>query len=303
MFKGLVTTLVLFLFFATTSVQGQQIKPNGRFLKDSIKIGVPIGFSLAVKHPRDIDIIFPDSLYDFGPYELDHKRYFPTQSDSAYSYDSAIYYITSFEIDSIQTFSLPVFVLHGNDSTAIYTAFDSVILQQLVAEVPDSVAIEAIPLKENTTYKRVSFQFNYPYFIIGTLILVLIIVLVIAFFGKRIKNYFLLRRMNKKHNKFIESYDRLVNNSEQSVNVQAERILVLWKQYLEKLLVRPYTQLTTKEILDYYKPQNIADALKTVDRTIYGNKPEKVILTENFTALKNYAQEKYEEKAEEVKNG
>lgn len=302
MFKGIIISLLWVLFFVTANVHGQQIKPRGQFLEDSIKVGVPVGFTLAVRHPKNIDVVFPDSLYDFSPYELVDKRYFPTQSDSVSSYDSAVYFITSFEIDEIQTLALPVFVLHNNDSTPIYTRPDTVILKTLVAEIPEA-GVEGLPLKENTTYKPVSYQFNYPYLIIGIALVLIIIGLVVVFYGKKIRKYFLIRKLNKQHRKFLEKFDRLLNEKERPVNEQAERLLVLWKQYLEKLEARPYTQLTTKEIINIYQPENIEDALKSLDRSIYGNVPENGLLTEKFTALKMFAQNKYEEKSKEVKNG
>ncbi|ELR71817.1 hypothetical protein C900_02192 [Fulvivirga imtechensis AK7] len=302
MFKGIISSLVLVLFFVAMNAQGQQIEPRGQFLSDSIKIGVPVAYSLAVKYPKELDIIFPDSLYNYAPFEFDKKRYFPTRSDSVYSYDSAVYYITSFEVDSIQHISLPVYVLHGRDSTAVYASSDTVVLQQLVTEIPDSVAVEAMPLKENTTYKRVAFQFNYPYFIIGAIILVIIAVLVFIFFGNKIRRYFFLRRMEKSHRKFIETYDAIALAKDQSVKLQAEKLLVVWKKYHEQLEARPYTKLTTKEIIRFYQPEGIETSLKALDRTIYSPKANGELMGD-YTALKKYSQKRYEEKVEEVKHG
>lgn len=303
MFRRIFTSLVVVLFFVALAAKSQQIQPHGQFLKDSIQIGIPVGFSLALKHPKDLDVVFPDSLYSYAPFELDHKMYFPTRSDSTYSYDSAVYYVTSFEVDSVQTLKLPVFVLTGHDSTTIYTETDSVILKQLVAEIPDSLAVEAMPLKENTTYKSVNFQFNYPYFIIGAVILVVIVVLVFVLFGGKIRRHYKLKRLQKAHSKFIEKYDALALAGDTAAKLQAEKILILWKQYLEKLESKPYTKLTTKEIIRNYQPQDIEEALRTLDRTIYGNVKSNGELMQKYTALKKYSQQKYEEKVEEVKHG
>lgn len=303
MYKGIARSLLPVLFFVVFNAQAQQIKPQGQFLSDSIKIGIPIGYSLSVKYPRGMDVVFPDSLYDYSPYELDHKRYFPTQSDSTHSYDSAVYYFTSFEIDSIQQLKLPVFILHGKDSTPVYAEADAAILKQLVAEIPDSVAAEAMPLKENTTYKRVRLQFNYPYFIIGAAILIVIIILFFVLFGGRLKKHYKLKRLKRANDKFIEKYDALVLNDQEPEKGKAEKALVLWKKYLEKLESKPYTQLTTKEIIQLYNPESIADSLKALDRVIYGNLSVNGEMMKQYTALKKYAQEKFMAKVEEVKHG
>ena len=302
MFKGIISSLVLVLFFVEMNAQDQQIEPHGQFLSDSIKIGVPVAYSLAVKYPKNLDIVFPDSLYKYAPFEFNRKKYFPTQSDSLYSYDSAVYFITSFEVDSIQHFSLPVFVLHGRDSTAVYAARDTVILQQLVAEIPDSVAVEAMPLIENTTYRRVPLQFNYPYFIIGAVILLIIAGLIFIFFGSKIRQYFFLKRLEKSHRKFIETYDSIALAKDQPAKRQAEQLLVVWKKYLEQLEARPYTKLTTKEIINFYKPEGIEASLKKVDRTIYSPRTNGELMGD-YSALKKYSQKRYEEKVEEVKHG
>lgn len=303
MFKGLIIklTVVVFFFIAWTA-QGQQIKPDGVFLSDSIKIGVPVTYSLSIKYPKEMDVVFPDSLFNYTPFEFEGKRYFTTRSDNEFSYDSAIFYLTSFEVDTVQHLSLPVFVLTGRDSTAVYADPDSVVLQHMVSEIPDSVAVEAMPLKENTTYRRVPLQFNYPYFIIGTVIVLLIAGLFIFFFGKSIRRYFYLRRLEKSHRKFIEDYDAVALAKDQPAKAQTEKLLVIWKKYLEKLEGKPYTKLTTKEIIRDYHHQSIEASLKAMDRTIYSPKGNGELIRD-YSAIKKYSQKIYEEKVQEVKHG
>lgn len=292
----------LVLVFISSNIFAQEIKPKGQFLKDTLKIGEPVPFSLALKYPKELDVVFPDSLFDFSPYELERKIYSPTRSDAQYSYDSAVYYISSFEIDSVQYFKLPVFIINSSDSTTIYTAQDSIILKQLVASVPDSVSAEAAPLIENTDYINVPLQFNYPYLIIGLIILIIVVILIIFLFGKRIKNYFILRRIKKNHQQFINNFETLQQKQNEPKSKLAENLLIHWKKYLEKLESRPYTKLTTKEIIMQYNPETIADDLKLVDRAIYASAQDNSV-DESFNALKEFANHQYEHKVEEVKNG
>lgn len=294
--------IALLLLFISSYGVSQQIQPHGQFLKDSVKIGESVGYALSLKYPRTLDVVFPDSLFTFSPYELESKRYFPTRSDSTYSYDSAIYYLTTYEIDQIQYFKLPVFVLQNGDSTAVYSAQDSIFLKEMVDEVPDSVSAEQAPLIENTDYINVPLAFNYPYFIIGFVLLVIILLVVTLVFGKRIKNQFILYRLKKKHQKFMEKFDSLHLKQNGTSSRLVEEILVLWKGYLEKLSNRPYTKLTTKELLQIKKMVTIEDDLKLLDRIIYANVPVNDI-DESYSALRQFAQSEYESKVEEVKHG
>ncbi|MEL7004276.1 MAG: hypothetical protein AAFN93_16280 [Bacteroidota bacterium] len=299
MFKKLTGVLLLFLFTGTLSGFSQEIKPTGTFLEDSVSIGKSIPYSLSVRYPKNMDVVFPDSLFDFSPYELDDKIYYPTQSDNTSSFDSAVYYLTSFEIDTVQYLALPVFILQAGDSVEILPNRDSVILKQRVTEIPDSVAAEAMPLIENTTYKRVNIQFNYPYFLIGLGILIVIAVAVLVIFGGRIRRYFRLRRMQKVYTTYESYFEDLLKKTNSVEDV--ERLLAHWKKYLEKLEREPFTKLTTKEILTLHHSETIETALKGIDRTIYAAQ-DATGAVESFNRLKDYALERYELKVEEVKN-
>ncbi|MDX1627190.1 MAG: hypothetical protein R3345_00740 [Fulvivirga sp.] len=295
--------LTLCLLIISLQAWSQEIKPRGLFLEDSIKIGQPVGFALSLKYPADLDIVFPDSLFDYSPYELEKKTYVPTRTDGQMNYDSAVYYLTTFEIDTVQYFKLPIFIKHQNDSTLIYTQEDSIILKQLVTEVPDSVSAEAAPLKEKTDYIQVPLAFNYPYFIIGAITLLVLALIIYFLFGEKIKTAFLLRKLNKSHQKFLTQYDKLLKGLDRPNDQLAENILFHWKNYLEKLERRPYTKLTTKEILKKYRsPNKIAEDLKTMDKAIYANIQDHH-LKESYHALRSFAEEQFEKKIKEVKNG
>jgi len=294
--------LTIILLFLASHNYAQEIKPRSQFLTDSIKIGQPVGFTLALSYPKNLDVVFPDSLYDFSPYELADKTFTTTKTDSTLSYDSAVYYLNSFEIDKVQKFKLPVFVLNGNDSTLIYANEDSVYLKELVEEVPDSVSAEAAPLIENTRFINVPLEFNYPYLIIALIIFVVVVILVIILFGKKIKKAIQVRRLRRNHNKFNEKFDSLTAHQSELNSELAEKILIYWKKYLESLEKRPYTKLTTKEIIAHYNPESIIDDLKSIDRIIYSNK-ERTNSNTHYESLKSFAQLQYANKIEEVKNG
>jgi len=250
-------TIIFLLLIITTIVYSQttDIKVHGQILVDSIKIGQPFAYSLTAEYPSAEKILFPDSTFQFTPFEYTAKLYFPTQSRNGISRDSAVYYLSSFEIDSVQSLALPIFVVQRQDCTAVYSEPDFVHLQHLVTMALDSIQAPQLPLKVNNFYEPVAWLFNYSLAsIIGGIVLVLLIVSWIVF-GKRIKRYFRVKRMRKAFDQFIynfnDSLEQLKSNYTPS---SAEKSLALWKKYLENLEDRPFTKLTSKEILKTYIP-------------------------------------------------
>jgi hypothetical protein len=293
-------SFLIVLFVSTSFSQSKEgVSTNGYFLEDSIKIGVSTPYVLTAKYPVSMDVIFPDSLFDFSPYELDEKLYFPTRSDVQYSYDSAVYYLTSFEIDSIQYYQMPAFIITGKDSVRILANIDSIYLQQMVSQIPDSLTAETITLLENTSYKTVNLDFNYPYLIIGVIILVILLISTYIFFGKSIKKWFVLRRLNKKFGQYVSDFDVLLK--EENSQMLYEKTLQLWKKYHETLEGKPYTKLTTKELSYFSGIENIKPVLKDIDRAIYGK--FKDTDKNELQKLKSFSQKRFEEKVAEVKNG
>ena len=161
----------MLLVLAALMVRAQDVVVQGQFQSDSLLIGQPVPFSVTASYPRDLQILFPDSTYNFQPYELAERKYFATKTSGEISRDSVVYYLTSFEIDSIQVFQLPVFVVQAADCTQVSSRPDSIFLKQFVAAVPDSVEARALPLKTNTEYLAVSWMLDYPVLIVGVGIL------------------------------------------------------------------------------------------------------------------------------------
>jgi len=275
------------------SALAQEIKPKGFFLDDSIKIGEAVNYSLSVKYPRDQDIVFPDSTYNFMPFEINYKDFFFTYSDSVYSYDSAVFNLSTFEIDTIQYLKLPVFVLSNGDSFTVFTEIDSIILEHIVSQIPDSLA-----LIDNTIYKDLNLAFNYPYLIVGVVTFLFIGGLILIFFGKVIKRKYLLYKLKKRHKRFIGNFQGIIIQN----NLDFEYTLFTWKKYMEKLEKSPYTKFTTKEIIQTYKDKSLVVALRTIDRAIYGGKEENEI-KKRFEDLLSFSDQLYRKRLEKLKYG
>lgn len=291
---------LIVLISINTFAQAQEIKVNGYFSADSVKLGQPISFYLSARYPQSQTVLFPDSSYSFAPFEFQKKKITTTKTTNGISYDSVAYTLATFEIDRIQTLRLPVFIVHPKDCTVVYTNKDTVFFQALVKSLPDSVQLEKLPLKTNTAYNPVSWLLNYPLLsiIIGILIALLAVGWII--FGKRIRKHFKLKRLNKEHQAFLQQFNSAIEKNLSGTNTTAEAALVVWKKYLESLLSKPYTKLTSKEIIKAEKDVELAKALSRIDRTIYGNVPAD---DEPFSNLKSFSEQKFQTIIEELKNG
>ena len=297
MAKKIAINIVFTLIFFQT--QAQQISPFGIFKSDSVKIGNELHYSLSVKYPLDWHIIFPDSTYDFSPFEYYDKQYFPTRVDSLYAYDSAVYTLSTFEIDLVQRLQLPIYLLNGKDSTEIFSQQDSVFLQEMITVMPDSLT-----LRENVNFKAVTYEFNYPYFMIGLLVLLILSIGTFLIFGKGIQSKIKQYRLRKSYEKFSLAFDRGVNKIRQNENNTEiiENILVVWKQYMEQLENRPFTKYTSKEIVSLGFESDLKSVLHTIDRALYGSIGDEQ-MHKNFEMLEDFTLERYQHKLKEVQNG
>lgn len=291
-------TVFLILFFGLVSLaSAQDLKPRGYFLKDSVKIGESVAYSLSYKDRKNRPVLFPDSLYNFAPFELLDKSYFDTRSDSINSIDSAVYYLATFEIDTVQSLSLPVFVFTGEDSIPIFSEKDSIVLNQVVTQMPDSVN-----LAETRAFQPVSRQFNYPYWVIGLAILGFIVIVVGIIWGKEIAKRIRLYRLKKKLEKFREEFDKEIESiSAETEKPKIESLLKFWKSYMESLEQVPYTKLTTKEIVHIQQNSSLEETLKSIDKNIYSRLAVSA-LQNDFEFLKDYSIDRYNHVTEEIKN-
>ncbi len=288
---------ILALIF-TLNVSGQEVSVNGGFIEDSLLIGQDVNFWISATYPPDLEMVFPDSLYTFGQFELSSKAYFPTQIREGLAYDSTVYSIQSFEIDQVQYLKLPAFIINSGDSSIIETPLDSIFLKELAPIVSDTTT-----LKTNLDYQLVSTQFNYPlmYYILGGVVLLLIILLLI--FGKRIIKWLKLRRLKSQYNQFSEVFNSYIKKLKVDPDPElAEKALILWKNYQQRLDKVPFTVLTTKEILSEEFTQELEKPLKSVDRVIYGKRVQEDVF-QDFEQIEDFTQDRYSKKLEEIKDG
>lgn len=279
------------------ALMGQETKPKADFQKDSLKIGEIVPFTFSYIDRKNRPVIFPDSLYDFSPFELVSKEYYDTQSDSINSIDSAVYYLTTFEIDKVQKLSLPVYLVTGGDSLPVFSNVDSIKLWEVVLDLPDSV-----DLQETAHYRPVSMQFNYPYLVIGLVILGIIGLIVLLVWGKTIRKKIKLYRLSKKLAKFKLGFEAEVSKlAGQPTKPQIESVLKFWKNFMEELDRVPYRKLTTKEIIIIHQSKSLEATLKSIDKNIY-SQAVAAALQNDFEYLMDYSVDHYNRITEDIKN-
>lgn len=297
--------IYLFVFLGIVSnlstTRAQDVLVRSGFLEDSIIIGDRTRIYLAAEYPSKLNILFPDSTHNFAPFEFVKRVYFPTQTTGGKSYDSVVYYLTTFEVDRFQALSLPVFQLNPSDCTTYYTPKDTIKLTELVKDLPDSLKAENLPLKVNTAYRDVPYLFNYPVLSIVAGTVLAIAALVWIVFGKKIRKQFRLKRMKRAHQKFLEAFGSQLENVRAAFSaVTTETALSQWKKYMEQLEARPYTKLTTRETMQLEKNESLGKNLTEIDGAIYGHNTR---IVESLEQLKAFADERFVRKVEEVKNG
>lgn len=280
---------------------GQEVKIQGGFLSDSLKIGDQTAFYLSARYPSNLTVLFPDSTHSFTPFEYQNKEYFLTETTGGISADSAVYYLTTFEVDRVQYLDLPVYVVQQSDCTVVRSPADSVLITQFVAQVPDTVAAEQLPLRMNTTYQKVFYNFNVWLVVIVVAVLLVLLLAGWLLFGKRITRYFLMKRMQKKHVYFLNTYNNFLAQIRTAFSSPAtESALVTWKKYMEQLEARPYTKLTTRETVKLIREPALTEHLSRIDKAIYGHNTSVVESLEN---LKNFADRQFQKKIKEVQHG
>lgn len=292
---------IILLILISCAVHAQEIKVTSGFVKDSVALGEPVAYYLTARYPESVLALFPDSTYKFTPFEFGKKQYFTTKTANGISFDSAVYTLSTFEIDKTQYLSLPVYVTTARDCTAIESLRDSIFLiEQIKIPPTDTLALKQLTLKSNTLYERVFTDFNR--FIVMIVLIVLAIVAIIGWFlyGKKIVRYLKIKKLEKKYQQFAQAFSREVAEIDQNFSREkTEHALSTWKKYLEQLERKPYTKLTTREVIKMDSDQLLGGTLTVIDKVIYGHQ---TVVTEPLNALKTIAEQRFTKKLEQIRH-
>lgn len=289
--------IVLFLFLSYPC-HSQEIQLKGGFVEDSLVIGQKINYWISATYPATMEMVFPDSNSSFAPFEFASKTYFPTELRGEMAFDSTVYTLQSFEIDPVQFLYLNAIILSLEDSTVLKSPLDSIYLTELAPLVSDTTK-----LKTNLDYQAVDRHFNYPlmYYILGGLVLLVVIILLV--FGKRILKYLKVKKLERDHRTFSEAFSQYIHNLKNTPDPEsAEKALSTWKRYQQRLDKVAFATFTTKDILDLDFTQELKDPLKSIDRVVYGKRVQENVY-QDFQQIEDFTDERFLKKVAEIKYG
>ncbi len=290
--------LILLGFFATNGLFAQQIEVKGGFVNEHFKVGEEVHYWMSARYPLEVNLLLPDSTYSFSPFEYLGKTYYQSTLQNGQVYDTVIYRLQSFEIDKVQHLGLPAIILKEKDSIQVMVDPDSLLLYELAPIVTDTTQ-----LKTNLQYAQVDKGFNYPLFWILMGVLAVFIVGTILIFGKKILLAFKLRRLRKEYLKFSDYLTEQIGQLRVSPNPQtAEETMSEWKKYFEMLESKPYSKLTSKEILQLNTTEELREPLNKIDRFVYGGQGSEALYKE-FQSIEDFTQYRYGKIVEELKHG
>lgn len=255
--------IISFLF--SNNLLSQKIEYKIYFLEDSIKIGNPITLISTLNYPENIELIQPDSSYNFMSFDFIRKKIFPSLIKKNRVYDSTVYFLRTFEIDSIQKVYLNALILDKNDSIKISSNEDSISLIYQVEDIESKA-------KENTLLSTIKSIFNSEKLFTYFTIFIISLIFIYMIFRKKIKTYFEIRSLKNKTKKFNSDFESILDQYEINKNINdLERLLLLWKRFKEKLTNKPYLSSTTNEISLFLKKKDIINILQEIDENLYSN--------------------------------
>ncbi|WP_303311933.1 hypothetical protein [Hymenobacter sp. BT730] len=269
--------------------------PRGRFLRPATHVGEVVEYELRHTHNPGLEVIFPDSVADFSPFEYLGQQYYPTRTRQGRSLDRTVYRLRTFSLDSVQQLRLPITVLRGRDTLTLLSAPAAV---RLLYTAPKTVPTTLPALRQTTTLVPIDDRFNYPYWLAGLSGLLLLGGGLVLAFRRALRRRYQRYKLRKNHAYFLAQYARHIERFELSRSTtNMERAITLWKNYLTLLENNNLNTLTTREIEGLYNhAPSVSTALRIADQVIYGH-----MLTEDtqeinraFDLLRHFAEERYQ---------
>lgn len=291
-----VILLLTALPFNSTANDQRQVMPSGKVLSDTIEVGQPFFYSLTFKHAARTELFFPDSSYDFSPFQFMGQQFFTTRTDEKGSLDSTVYKLIAYEVAPLLQLSLPVFLLTNKDCTAVFAQPDTVFVKLSVSRKnPETLSLQT----ENLTIP-LGLDFNYSVMLLSLVLTGVFGFGIYWFFGKALSQQWQLFQLQRRHRDFLRSFAKLNPETQDGLNLSnAENAVILWKKYLQRILKKPFATYTTKEILDNFESNSLAEALQEIDRAIYGQMQSSKVM-EAMQVLRDVAQTVYRNKRREI---
>ena len=290
--------LSLLMVQSIYSLNAQKIEYKGYFIKENKTIGDTIYFISTINYPKNIELIQPDSSNDYKTFEYIDKLIFPSLKIEDRVLDSTIYLLRTFNTDTIQSLQLSSYIINNSDSLKITSTEDNLIISNQIKKIDQSLKV-----KYNTILSKINKLINYKYIAYIIAIILVIIGLTYILFGKKIVIFFKIHRLKKAFQSFETKFQKqqIIYKKEKS-KYEIEKLLVIWKVFMEFISNKTYLSSTTKEIEKFNSNKKIISSLKEFDKTIYS--PNKNILeSKDINNLFNEATYNFNLKLEKIKNG
>jgi hypothetical protein len=241
--------------------------PKGHFVKDSIRIGEPLAYTLVATYPSEWQVVFPDTSYRFEPFQLVKKKPYFTVSKGNLSTDSVIYELALFSTKPIQKLKIPIFLIREKDTLKIYANTDSIFLKNtLKVALSDTISIQ-----KDTKMLAVAPETDYWNTFLKFAGVFTFITLIGIFFGNWFVKQFNLLNLQRRQIIFDANFEQLLNRIRSRKRIKdIENSLILWKKYLEDLEKKPFSTYTSTEISTLLQIPQLAECLQKLDKVIYG---------------------------------
>jgi len=289
--------LYLLLAWPALGAYGQA-PPTGRFSRAVVEVGQPLDYELRYRHAPGEEVVFPDSLADFGTFEYAGRSWRPTRTRQGISLDVAVYHLRTFSLDSVQRLQLPVLVLRGPRDTLRVQPAPATVRLHRTAPVAAAGGGQLLALRSAYEVLPVAPAFNYPFWQAGLAAGLVLAGGVWAAAGRRWQQRYARYKRRKNHVYFLAQLTRYSERFALSRSAAVvERAVVLWKNYLSNLENSNLASLTTSELVAYFhNDDDVRRALRTTDRIVYGN-----LLTEDaqevevaLQRLRSFAERQFE---------
>lgn len=289
---------MMLLVSSVTQAQFSEIDVKAYINKDSVLLGEPFMYTIAISYPPKYEIALPDSQDIPAPIEWIGKNYYNTVCQDNLCKDSIQYFLRTFNTDSILIPNIPVYIFSGNrrDTLFIHPALKEVVIKKL--RNSDLV----FNWQEDATYKELAPSVNYWYYgaiAIGILLFsIALLVLVGPIIIRRIK----LFNMGLNHQRYVKDFDDQIQEFIQNKKAtDLEKCITIWKSYLTRLESKPYTTLTTTELKDMQDMEDVITPLRNLDRFLYGGLRQNETM-ESLNALKRFSNKRFLKKKKEIRD-
>jgi len=292
----------LFLFLSF-SLAAQAQGPTSRFSRAVVEVGQPLDYELRYEHAAGEEVVFPDSLARFAPFEYVGRTWQPTRTANGRSLDRTVYHLRTFSLAPVQALQLPVLVLRGaTDTLRLLPPAAQVQLRRTAPLLASNDTDTPPALRQDLGQLPLAPAFNYPFWVAALVGLGLLGLGAAALFGRRWQRRYRLYKRRKNHVYFLAQFARHAERFTLSRSAPVvERVVSLWKNYLSSLEETNLSSLTTKELVEHFNnDDDVRRALRATDRVVYGN-----LLSEDaqevdaaFQRLLNFAERQYEQVSE-----